>query len=174
MKRALVVTSILLFTITGPIVLFGATLSPVYAMVGVQQADEIQIGQEVEVIVDALNLREKAGTDQEIVAKLTKGQIPFNAYAMNYVAQSLYQVGGQRWKTYYPKIRDAIVKMQEAEAGPEKFGSWGASAFVGGKDGQLYGTSVAVFTLAMPNRYLPILQKGEVKASRTAVGRSGP
>ncbi len=53
----------------------------------------------------------------EMEKKMTKGQIPFDAYAMLYVAQSLYQVGGERWKEYYPKIREAIVKMQSTEAG---------------------------------------------------------
>ncbi|MEM7392605.1 MAG: prenyltransferase/squalene oxidase repeat-containing protein, partial [Verrucomicrobiota bacterium] len=95
--------------------------------------------------------------DHEMEKKLTQGQIPFDAYAMCYVAQALYQVGGGRWKAYYPKVRDAIVNMQAAEAGSEHNGSWGANGRVGGKTGQLYGTSVAVFALAMPNRYLPIL-----------------
>ena len=34
---------------------------------------------------------------------------------------------------------------------------------VGGRPGQLFGTSVAVFALSIPNRYLPILQEGEAE-----------
>jgi hypothetical protein len=38
---------------------------------------------------------------------------------------------------------------------------------VGGKPGDLDGTAVACFTLAIPNRYLPILQEGKIKSLRT-------
>jgi hypothetical protein len=111
--------------------------------------------------------------DNEMTPQLHKGEIPLDAYAMNYVAQSLYQVGGDRWRDYYPKIRDAIVKMQNEEAGADRNGSWGANGRVGGKEGQLYGTAVAVFALTMPNRYLPILQKGETKTATRNVKRAG-
>jgi hypothetical protein len=37
---------------------------------------------------------------------------------------------------------------------------------VGGKPGELYGTSVACFILAIPNRFLPILQEGKIESLR--------
>ena len=95
--------------------------------------------------------------------KIQKGHIPFDAYTMYYVAQGLYQVGGDRWRDNYPLIRDAIVKTQHTgERGKQdgREGSWDTHK-VGGKPGQLFGTAVAVFTLSIPNRYLPILQEGE-------------
>lgn len=100
--------------------------------------------------------------------KLTQGNIPFDAYAMTYVCQSLYQAGGNYWKEGYPRIRDAIVKMQSTDAGADTHGSWGANGHVGGRQGQLYGTAVSVFALTIPNRYLPILQKGEAKSTSVA------
>jgi hypothetical protein len=39
---------------------------------------------------------------------------------------------------------------------------------VGGKDGELYATSVACFVLAIPNRFLPILQEGKIESLRQA------
>ena len=33
-----------------------------------------------------------------------------------------------------------------------------------GKEAQLYGTSIGCFTLAIPNRYLPILQEGRIES----------
>jgi hypothetical protein len=39
---------------------------------------------------------------------------------------------------------------------------------VGGKDGERYATSVACFVLAIPNRYLPILQEGRIESLRKA------
>ena len=40
---------------------------------------------------------------------------------------------------------------------------------VGGKPGELYGTAVACFILAIPNRYLPILQEGKIESLKTHV-----
>ena len=41
---------------------------------------------------------------------------------------------------------------------------WQGGGRVGGKDGELYATSVACFILAIPNRYLPILQEGKIES----------
>jgi hypothetical protein len=91
------------------------------------------------------------------------GQMPFDAYTLNYVGQSLYQVGGTGWWEHYPKLRDCLVASQRRDAkNPAIDGSWNAGAHVDGKPGTLYGTAVAVFVLAIPNRYLPILQEGRI------------
>jgi hypothetical protein len=91
------------------------------------------------------------------------GHIPFDAYTMYYVAQGLYQVGGTRWKTYYPKIRNATVESQTRTGDPTTNGAWEGGR-VGGPPGKLFGTATAVFLLSIPNRYLPILQQGEAVA----------
>jgi len=97
------------------------------------------------------------------------GQLPLDAYTLNYVGQSLYQVGGPGWREHYPKLRDAVVGSQVLDSkNPANDGKWGAGGHVGGKPGDLYGTAVAVFVLAIPNRYLPILQEG-----RAEVGQPG-
>ena len=89
------------------------------------------------------------------------GTMPFDAYTLNYVGQSLYQVGGTGWREHYPKLRDSLVASQRRDPkNPAIDGSWNAGAHVDGKSGTLYGTAVAVFVLAIPNRYLPILQEG--------------
>jgi hypothetical protein len=54
---------------------------------------------------------------------------------------------------------------------PQSHGAWrdhGArgGGRVGGKEGELYATSVACFVLAIPNRYLPILQEGKIESFR--------
>ncbi len=43
---------------------------------------------------------------------------------------------------------------------------WRANGRVDGKPGELYMTAVACFVLAMPNRYLPILQEGKIDSLR--------
>ena len=91
------------------------------------------------------------------------GTMPFDAYTLNYVGQSLYQVGGTGWREHYPKLRDSLVASQRRDPkNPAIDGSWNAGAHVDGTSGTLYGTAVAVFVLAIPNRYLPILQEGRI------------
>ena len=95
------------------------------------------------------------------------GQLPLDAYTLNYVGQSLYQVGGPGWREHYPALRDAVVGSQVIDPkNPAVDGKWAAGGHVGGKPGDLYGTAVAVFVLAIPNRYLPILQEGREQEGR--------
>jgi hypothetical protein len=91
--------------------------------------------------------------------KSRDGKMPFDSYTMYYVGQALYQVGGQHWRDGYPILRDHIVAAQIQKPGDESDGKWGDT---GRKEGDLYGTSVACFILAIPNRYLPILQEGKI------------
>lgn len=95
------------------------------------------------------------------------GQVPFDAYALYYVGQALYQVGGNDWKECYPILRDFLVTSQVSRPGNRtEDGLWRDTRWVHGKPGNLYGTSVACFILAMPNRYLPILQEGKIEGLR--------
>jgi hypothetical protein len=102
------------------------------------------------------------------------GLMPFDAYTLYYVGQALYQVGDKHWRDNYPKLRDFLVISQRRDPRDQRtFGSWldngvgaggnGAGGKVGGKPGELYGTAVACFVLAIPNRYLPILQEGRIE-----------
>jgi hypothetical protein len=100
------------------------------------------------------------------------GVMPFDAYTLNYVGQSLYQVGGPNWREHYPKLRDCLVASQVIDPkNSANDGKWAAGGHVDGAAGYLYGTAVAVFVLSIPNRYLPILQEG--KTDETAAVSSG-
>jgi hypothetical protein len=86
------------------------------------------------------------------------------AYAIYYVAQAMYQVGGSHWKNGYPLLRDHLVACQMRAPGDvHQDGCWHDTKFLGGGPGDLYATAVSCFTLAIPNRYLPILQEGKIK-----------
>ncbi len=88
---------------------------------------------------------------------------PYDAYTLYYVAQALYQVGGDRWREHYPALRDSLVASQIRDPErPERDGMWSANGRVSGRPGELYMTGVACFVLAIPNRYLPILQEGRI------------
>ncbi len=91
----------------------------------------------------------------------------FSAYTTYYVAQALYQAGGEPWKRSYPLLRDRLISSQIHDANPENDGGWRESGDqIGGKEGMLYETAVACFVLAIPNRYLPILQEGKIDSLR--------
>jgi hypothetical protein len=93
------------------------------------------------------------------------GEMPFDPYTLYYVGQALYQVGGDDWRNSYPKLRDYLVRTQVVEPDkPQQHGMWRAKGHVSGLAGDMYSTAVACFVLAMPNRYLPILQEGKIEA----------
>ncbi len=91
----------------------------------------------------------------------------FDAYTLYYVGQALYQVGGNYWKECYPRLRDGLVETQvRASSDPRRDGMWASRGRVSGKPGDMYMTSAACFILAIPNRYLPILQEGHIGSLR--------
>lgn len=104
--------------------------------------------------------------------KPQKGEVPFDAYTLYYVGQALYQSGGDPWRQNYPILRDQLVSTQlrKPEA-PAEDGSWRDPRWVHGKPGHLYGTAVGCFILAIPNRYLPILQEGKIEGLREKLGQ---
>lgn len=101
-----------------------------------------------------------------------RGTLPFDAYTSYYVGQALYQVGGDPWRDNYSALRDYLVDSQlDIPENRSAHGSWrdnGANGGgkVGGRPGELFGTAVACFILAIPNRYLPILQEGKIESLR--------
>ena len=99
---------------------------------------------------------------REVTAK-PGNNTPFDAYTTYYVAQSLYQAGGERWKRCYPLLRDRVVASQTRKpADPKVHGVWA---------GDFWMTSVCCFVLAIPNRYLPILQEGKIDSLRKQFGK---
>ena len=108
--------------------------------------------------------------------KDANGTMPYDAYTLYYVGQALYQVGGDNWEESYPKLRDILVNSQVKKPGDAReHGSWRDQGIqgggrVGGEEGKLYGTSVACFILAIPNRYLPILQEGRIESLKQKFG----
>ena len=122
------------------------------------QYGDWRIPKNMEVIGKAI--REHAQPEKSKRSK----QAPLDAYTLYYVAQALYQVGGEDWKKGYPPLRDSLVASQiDAPGQPKEHGKWRSKGRVSGKPGELYMTSVACFALAIPNRYLPILQEGKIE-----------
>lgn len=126
------------------------------------QYDDWRIPKNMEIIVAAVKDKTKNRPGHT-------GQMPFDAYTLYYVGQALYQAGGNDWNQAYPLLRDYLVAGQVRSANqPGDDGKWQSGGHVSGRAGELYGTAVACFILAMPNRYLPILQEGRIESLRKA------
>jgi hypothetical protein len=117
------------------------------------QYDDWRIAKNMDVISLAL---------KGLTGDSSNNKLPLDAYTTYYVGQAIYQRGGDSWRTLYPKLRDTIVTAQGKAANLKTFGVWHDDRRVSGKPGDLYATSVGCFILAMPNRYLPILQEGRI------------
>lgn len=136
------------------------------------QYDDWRIQKNMEVIGASISQLPKA--------KSGDGNMPYDAYTLYYVGQALYQVGGDHWQDNYPKLRDHLVASQAQKPNdPGAHGAWRDQGVqgggrVGGKEGHLYATSVACFVLAMPNRYLPILQEGKIESLKQKFGAPQP
>ena len=70
-------------------------------------------------------------------------------YGHYYAAQAMWIRGGDDWGTWYPAIRDELVKRQAVASG----GYWSDTIC------NEYGTAMALIILQMPNSYLPIFQR---------------
>lgn len=125
------------------------------------QYDDWRISKNMEVIRAAILDATRDGRPRR------ERRAPFDPYTLYYVAQALYQVGGDAWRECYPPLRDGVVASQINDPNnPSRDGMWTAQGHVGGRPGELYMTAVCCFVLAIPNRYLPILQEGRIESLR--------
>lgn len=122
------------------------------------QYDDWRIGKNVDHLTNEIKKLRKPNQGD--------GTVAFDAYTLYYVGQAMYQVGGKSWEENYPILRDHLVTTQTRKPNEQaEDGAWRDTRYVtGGRPGHLFGTSVACFVLAIPNRYLPILQEGKIEA----------
>ncbi|HOI56228.1 MAG TPA: terpene cyclase/mutase family protein [Phycisphaerae bacterium] len=74
-------------------------------------------------------------------------------YSMFYCSQAMYQLGGNHWRLFYPRMTRTLLTHQQRD------GSWedengGDSYF-----GNTYTTAMAVLALTVPYQVLPIFQR---------------
>lgn len=68
-------------------------------------------------------------------------------YGHYYAVQAMWHAGGDRWRAWYPAIREELLARQRDD------GSWLDTIC------PEYGTAMAALVLQMPNNYLPIFQR---------------
>jgi hypothetical protein len=68
-------------------------------------------------------------------------------YGHYYAVQAMWQAGGERWRRWYPAIRDELAARQRED------GSWTSP------ESDECATAMATIVLQMPNNCLPIFQR---------------
>lgn len=97
------------------------------------------------VAIGALDFSRKRWQAQPDIAKAFQGH---TYYSLLYLGQAMWFSGGDDWNTFFPKTRDWLIARRNDD------GSW-----QGDSAGPVYGTSIALLTLQLPHRRLPILQR---------------
>ncbi len=77
-----------------------------------------------------------------------------NMYLNYYATQVLHHYGGEPWKRWNPVMRDYLVATQSDDG--HEAGSWHFSGGHGNVGGRLYNTAMAVMTLQVYYRYMPL------------------
>lgn len=99
------------------------------------------------------------------VAKLLRDYLPDqrwpNIYYWYYATQVMHNMGGREWNRWNAAMRTVLVDMQEKQ-GPLA-GSWDPVGEHASRGGRIYMTSLAVCTLEVYYRYLPMYQPSVVK-----------
>ena len=81
-----------------------------------------------------------------------------NLYYWYYGTQVLHHYGGEMWETWNGKMRQLLISSQETRG--SKAGSWSPNNFEwGSKGGRIYTTSLAVCTLEVYYRHLPLFKQ---------------
>jgi hypothetical protein len=69
-------------------------------------------------------------------------------YSTLYIAQAMYLSSAENWNEFFPRCRDDLIHKQQIN------GSWQGDGV-----GEVYGTAIALITMQLPYKYLPILQR---------------
>jgi Squalene-hopene cyclase C-terminal domain/Prenyltransferase and squalene oxidase repeat len=111
------------------------------------------------------NLGLREGINRLLKEALPREDEP-NIYYWYYATQVMHHVGGEPWKIWNAAVRDALLSMQEQEG--HRAGSWSPrGGAIGDIDshqgGRIYMTSLALCTLEVYYRYLPLYRGIEVE-----------
>lgn len=69
-------------------------------------------------------------------------------YSLLYVSQAMWFSGDKKWQAFFPAVREKLLTMRNAD------GAW-----AGDSVGITFGTSIALISLQLPYRQLPLLQR---------------
>jgi hypothetical protein len=73
-------------------------------------------------------------------------------YSMYYCSQAMFQLGGEYWAAFYPKLMKTLIANQNGN------GSWQRESVLDGSYGNAYTSALAILALTPPYQLLPIYQ----------------
>ncbi|GIX03917.1 MAG: hypothetical protein KatS3mg113_0923 [Planctomycetaceae bacterium] len=101
---------------------------------------------------------------KEGIAYLDRTKPATNDMYYNYYAtQVMHHWGQEEWKRWNAIMRDRLVNTQHGASAGHLAGSWDVADHHGGPGGRLYMTCLAVMTLEVYYRHLPIYQRENIK-----------
>jgi hypothetical protein len=77
-----------------------------------------------------------------------------NVYFIYYASQVLHHLGGARWEKWNPRMREYLIESQVLEG--HETGSWYINESHSSAGGRLYTTTMAIMSLEVYYRYMPI------------------
>ncbi|MEK7413529.1 MAG: prenyltransferase/squalene oxidase repeat-containing protein [Planctomycetota bacterium] len=87
----------------------------------------------------------------------TPTAFPCNTYYMYYNTMGMYQVGGERWKTWNSKVRDMLIDAQRKGDGClDGSWNWEGSQFHGSAIGRVLSTAYCCLSLEVYYRYAQV------------------
>ncbi|HZL91332.1 MAG TPA: prenyltransferase/squalene oxidase repeat-containing protein [Pirellulaceae bacterium] len=89
-----------------------------------------------------------------------------NIYYWYYATQTLHHFGGPEWDEWNLRMRDVLVDTQETQG--HRAGSWSPRGEHAGAGGRIYMTSLAICSLEVYYRHLPIFKRIELDETATA------
>jgi hypothetical protein len=81
-----------------------------------------------------------------------------------YATQVIHHWGGEPWQKWNSQLRDHLIHTQAAEG--HESGSWNLPGGQSARGGRLYNTAMAIMTLEVYYRHLPLLDASETKETK--------
>ncbi len=89
-----------------------------------------------------------------------------NIYYWYYATQTMHHFGGPEWEEWNLRMRDVLVDTQETQG--HKAGSWSPRGEHASAGGRIYMTSLAICSLEVYYRHLPIFKRIELDETASA------
>ena len=103
-------------------------------------------------LLDAADRPERAAGERWLLDHPVQDDTRMPYYSMYYSTQAAFQAGAPVWPVIWKVTQDRLLGTQTPDGG------WPQSAS-GEEPGRLYATAMAVLTLSVPYRLLPIYQR---------------
>ncbi|HWG42982.1 MAG TPA: prenyltransferase/squalene oxidase repeat-containing protein [Gemmataceae bacterium] len=85
---------------------------------------------------------------------------PYFFYSIYYGSQAAFQLSGNYWTLFRPKLHEVLLSMQNG------VGFWDGQSSDAKQGGRAYCTSMAILALTVEYRFLPIYQRSEEPADK--------